>query len=206
MKLDAADMVPKPSPVASPDLADLNDRLTQLRDSYYTSISDDHLDDLTYEVAAAFERAQARTFAERSAFATSKRLGVPFRSTEEVLYEPLSPFEIAMRRDENNFVEGYIAVDLGDVIDGDLESHLDQIGEKLVGSSSLMDVNFEPVRIENGAIVGKASGDVSTIVEYWEADNHEDVDDIDELDEDAKMFAIGVGARQALDPLRRRQD
>lgn len=197
---------PQVTSVVSPDAYDLNDRMTDLAGTYYAKISDDHLNELTHEVAEAFERAQERTLAERKAAFITTHIGIPYRPTEEVLYEPLSPFEIAMRRDEDNWVEGYIALDLGDVIDGDLEGHIDQVSEKLVGSSLLMDVNFEPVRIENGEIIGKASGDISMVVEDWEADNHDDVEDLDELDEDAKMFAIGVGARQALDPLRRRQD
>ncbi len=78
--------------------------------------------------------------------------------------------EIIASRDENNYVEGYITVHISDLIDNNLDSFLDIISEKLVGSVLLMDVTYDVVGFEeDNMIVLKVRGDVSNIIseEDW---------------------------------------
>lgn len=93
------------------------------------------------------------------------------RKPEEVLHEPLSAYEIGARADENGWVEGLATFDMGDLIDSDLEGHGDQIGQKLVGSELLMDVNAQPVSVDvDGSIVCRLTGDASAVIEGFDED------------------------------------
>jgi hypothetical protein len=91
------------------------------------------------------------------------------RSADAILHEPLSAYEIGARADENGWVEGLATFDMDDLIDRDLDSHGDQIGEKLVGSELLMDVSARPVSVTpDGSIVCKLTGDASAIIDGFD--------------------------------------
>lgn len=93
------------------------------------------------------------------------------RPAEAILHEPLTPYEIGARADENGWVEGLATFDMSDLIDNDLDGHGDQIGEKLVGSELLMDVSARPVSVDpDGSIVCRLSGDASAIIDGFDED------------------------------------
>lgn len=93
------------------------------------------------------------------------------RQPDEVLHEPLTPYELGARADENGWVEGLATFDMDDLIDRDLDRHGDQIGEKLVGSELLMDVSARPVSVTaEGSIVCRLTGDASAIIDGFDGD------------------------------------
>lgn len=93
------------------------------------------------------------------------------RQPDEVLHEPLTPYEIGARADEDGWVEGLATFDMDDLIDSDLDGHGDQIGQKLVGSELLMDVTARPVSVmPDGSIVCRLTGDASAIIDGFDDD------------------------------------
>lgn len=93
------------------------------------------------------------------------------RPTGAVLHEPLTPYEIGARADEDGRVEGLATFDMDDLLDSDLDGHGDQIGEKLVGSELLMDVSALPVSVTpEGSIVCRLTGDASAIIDGFDED------------------------------------
>ena len=83
----------------------------------------------------------------------------PGRSAEEILKS----------HDEDNYVEGYIRIYVGDLIDNDREAFLDQISEELVGSPLLMDITYEVAGVEqDNMLVLKVRGDASSIIDETE--------------------------------------
>lgn len=82
----------------------------------------------------------------------------------EVLMQPFSTEEIMVKKDENNYIEGVIRIDLSDAIDNDSEGFLDLISEKLVNSSLLMDINYEIVGSMHSSLLLQVSGDVSCLI------------------------------------------
>lgn len=78
-----------------------------------------------------------------------------------VLNTPLTPDELRIRVDREDYIEATVAVNFGDVIDGDLEELLDAIAEMVTGSiAGLTDVSYTPVGVENGDVVLEVSGHV----------------------------------------------
>lgn len=150
------------------DLYELNDTLDGMAQDAGVDLGDDNLNDLTHAVNKAFAAAQVRAAAQADADQAEELLGRHVRSVEDVLTKPLSPTEIALRSDADGWVEGYIEMDPSDMVDGDLESHLDMIGERLVGSTLLMEPNIELVGIENGQIICKASGNASAAIDWFD--------------------------------------
>lgn len=66
----------------------------------------------------------------------------------------------------DGYVKGEVYVHLSDIIDNDLEGFLDLISEALVGSTLLMDVNYNVVRVaEDGKLVLEVTGDPSMVYE-----------------------------------------
>lgn len=69
-----------------------------------------------------------------------------------VLDGPLSPAALAAAADDDGWVSGVVRIDLGDLIDTDLDGALDLFSEALTDSPLLMQVTY--------AVVGHADGDV----------------------------------------------
>ncbi|MET4144186.1 hypothetical protein [Arthrobacter sp. UYCo732] len=99
-------------------------------------------------------------------------LGAPAnRTAEAILHEPLSAYEIGARADENGYVSGLATMSMSDLINNDLETHCDQIGEKLVGSPLLMEATATPVDVdEDGALILRVEGNASAIIEGFDDD------------------------------------
>jgi|SRR5581483_11248625 len=73
----------------------------------------------------------------------------------------------AMRQAEANdsYVSGIVALHLGEVIDHNLESFLDDIAVKLMGSELLMDINYRVVGFRpDGTLLLCVTGDASEII------------------------------------------
>jgi len=85
---------------------------------------------------------------------------------------PMTIDEIKQNRNDDNYVDGIVAVALCDVINNNLAGFLDIISEKLVGSPLLMDVNYEVVgTVADYGILIRVVGDVSSILDM--EDNEE---------------------------------
>lgn len=88
------------------------------------------------------------------------------RPADAVLDTPLTPYELGSRADENGLVSGLASMSMDELIENDLESHLDDVGEKLVGSCLLMEPTATPVSVSpDGTLVVRLSGDASAIIE-----------------------------------------
>lgn len=89
-----------------------------------------------------------------------------------VLTAPLAPAEIAARLDSDGMVSGLVAVDVSDLIDGDLEYVLDLLSERLVGSSLGMEIDYQPVHVQDsGALVMRVTLDPSMILDEHEQES-----------------------------------
>jgi hypothetical protein len=86
-------------------------------------------------------------------------------SPESVLQEPLTPEQILERQDDQGFVSGLILIDTGDMIDGDLESVLDLLSERLVGSPLGMEIEYEATGVLDGSIVMRVTLDPAMVLE-----------------------------------------
>lgn len=102
------------------------------------------------------------------------------RTAPSVLEQPYTEEEIRRLRDEDGYIEGCVAVPLGDIINSSFEEFLDLLGLKLVNSDLLMDINYNAVGVSdtdagNANIIIKASGDTS---EIFPDDDEEEKEDI----------------------------
>jgi hypothetical protein len=73
--------------------------------------------------------------------------GREFRHEDAILETPLTAFEIGFRSDENGGVVGLITITLSDMIDGSNEDFLDLLGDRLIGSSLLMEIEYHAVSV-----------------------------------------------------------
>ena len=96
-----------------------------------------------------------------------------------VMEEPytIGQMKEAVRGENYGYMTGVVAVDLSEIIEGDLESFLDLLSEKLTDTELLMDVTYEIAGFEENGLFLKVTGDVSNIVSV---DNGDDFDDYDE--------------------------
>lgn len=93
------------------------------------------------------------------------------RHPETVLKSPLSPYEIGMWVDADGFITGLSAIDLGQLIDNDVEEVNDLLGELLVGAGILMQPTATPVRVDaDGTLVARVTGDASMIIDGFFGD------------------------------------
>ena len=85
--------------------------------------------------------------------------------------------------DENYVLEGKVKIELGEIIDGDLESFLDLLDEKLTDGLMLQEINYEMIKCipKENSIIFNISGDISDRVDEIE---DECFDFIDEYIED----------------------
>lgn len=81
------------------------------------------------------------------------------------LDKPYTIEEILTLRSSNNYLTGVIQVDLGDIIDCNLEEFLDLISNKLINSTLLMDINYRVIDVKaDNSLLIEVSGDVSEIL------------------------------------------
>ena len=93
------------------------------------------------------------------------------RPAAAVLHEPLTAYEIGARADEDGQIEGLATFEMSELIDGDLDAHGEQIGQKLAGSELLMDVSAVPVSVTpEGSIICRLNGDASAIIDSFDED------------------------------------
>jgi hypothetical protein len=94
--------------------------------------------------------------------------GREFRHEDAILETPLTAFEIGFRSDENGDVAGLVTIGLSDMIDGSNEDFLDLLGDRLIGSSLLMEIEYHAVSItEKHDLVMRVSGKVPADV-LWD--------------------------------------
>lgn len=65
----------------------------------------------------------------------------------QILRKPFTKTELQDRTDET--ITAYIAVPFSEIIDSSLEEFLDICSEKVIGNPCLMDIQYQPVGIEN---------------------------------------------------------
>lgn len=82
-----------------------------------------------------------------------------------LLREPLDASTIRARLDEYGYVTGCVAVETDEMIEGDLESFLDLISERLVGSSLGMDLSYRAVGVDDGDVVFEVTLDPSAVLD-----------------------------------------
>ena len=70
-----------------------------------------------------------------------------YDTTTDLINEPLTTAQISERLDSDGYVTGNVPVDASDLIDNDLEGVLDLLSEKLVGTTSGMNINYQPVAV-----------------------------------------------------------
>jgi hypothetical protein len=71
----------------------------------------------------------------------------PDRSTGRAVWTAPNGRQYTPNR--QGYITGTVAIDLGDVIDGDLEAFLDLLSEALTGSGLLMDINYRLVGVDD---------------------------------------------------------
>jgi hypothetical protein len=69
---------------------------------------------------------------------------------------------------KGEYVEGVVAIDLGDLIDLELEGFLDKLSQLLTGGELLMDIQYEVVGHEKDSLWMKISGNAKEVVETEE--------------------------------------
>lgn len=78
----------------------------------------------------------------------------------------MQPEEIIANRDDSNFVEGYVEMNLFDMVGVDDDDILNEISTKLVGSDLLFDIVYEVVAVgEKNNLILKVTGDASYVIE-----------------------------------------
>lgn len=98
--------------------------------------------------------------------------------SENVMDRPYTEDEIRERMDEDCYVTGRVMVSLSELIDNDLDSFLDLLGERLVDSPCLMDISYKAVGVTNidsgdTDIIIEVTGDVSEVIEIEDEDEEE---------------------------------
>ncbi len=99
---------------------------------------------------------------------------------QEVLTGPLSEKEIRRQMEAAGRIEGTVAVDIEDVIEGDRESFLTLLSELLTDSAELEDIEYELVGHENGMAHFHVNGDASIVLEDLGAEELEDEEEEEE--------------------------
>ena len=86
--------------------------------------------------------------------------------TEDVLSEPLSMKQmILMTSEDDPYINGYVIVDLDEIIDGQFGDFLAILSKNLVGSTDLMDITYKLMEAtEDGCAVIFVRGDVSEVL------------------------------------------
>lgn len=82
------------------------------------------------------------------------------------LQKPLSLEEIRAIADEDNYIEGIVAIEDSDMINNDFITFLDILSEKLCNNSYLLDIQYEMIGClpEEHLILYAVSGDASDLM------------------------------------------
>jgi hypothetical protein len=90
----------------------------------------------------------------------------------DFITKPLTPAELVAAADKDNFISVNVALDVDTMIyGGDIENFLDDLSDKAVGTTLLMDVSYRAVGVtDDGLIIFKVEGDITAILET-EAEN-----------------------------------
>lgn len=85
----------------------------------------------------------------------------------DYLKEPLTIEEIKELSDENNYIEGIVAIKEIEIFYNEFENILDLMSYKLCNSPCLMDIQYKMIRCipENNIILYSVSGDATSIIE-----------------------------------------
>lgn len=86
--------------------------------------------------------------------------------SREPLSAPLTKEQIKARADDDNYIEGVVALKLEELIYNDPAGFLDILSERLVGTSLLMDIQYDVVGHDGNILHIKVAGDVSVWFEY----------------------------------------
>lgn len=81
--------------------------------------------------------------------------------------KPLTLEEIEANMDEQNYIEGVVAVKYTELLRKDYEEFLDLLSEKLTGNPCLQEISETMVGcdVENNLILYRVSGDASCILD-----------------------------------------
>lgn len=83
----------------------------------------------------------------------------------DILKRPYTVEEMKAKADDKGYVSGNVEVDINEMINGDLDTFLDTVAEKLVNDIGLTDIKYEAVGVTNPTtIVFRVSGNISEIV------------------------------------------
>lgn len=90
-----------------------------------------------------------------------------------IQFAPLSFEEILKTMNEGMYVSGNVLMEINDLIYGDLESTLDILSEKLVGTPLLSDISYKAVDTYDDMIVVQVRGCVDMLIDdlledHWE--------------------------------------
>lgn len=171
---DSGPILARMSPEERGAIEDNSENTDELyREAVRRGLVKEHKGPFSLWVQSAIENAE-----EQDAGIWDKLAGQPHvRAPEAVLDTPLTPYELGVRAGSDGWVEGLATFDMEDLIGNDLESHGDQIGEKLVGSELLMDVSAKPVSVDpDGSIICRLSGDASEIIDGFDDDERAEYD------------------------------
>lgn len=99
--------------------------------------------------------------------------------SENAMDRPYTEDEIRANMDDDCYVTGRVKVSLSELIDNDLESFLDLLGERLVDNPCLMNVSYKAVGITDidsgdADIIIEVTGDVSEVIETEDEDEEEE--------------------------------
>jgi hypothetical protein len=77
--------------------------------------------------------------------------------------------ELKARADENGVIVGEVAFTANELIHDDFEALLDEMSERLTGTITLTDIDFQPVRVDDEhRVVLLVSGNITDIVDSYE--------------------------------------
>lgn len=96
---------------------------------------------------------------------------------QDVLTGPLSEKEMRRQMEVAGRVEGTVAVDIEDMVEGDRESFLTLLSELLTDSTELEDIEYEVVGHDNGMVHFHVDGDASAVLEDIGADELDEEDE-----------------------------
>jgi hypothetical protein len=94
----------------------------------------------------------------------------------DYITKALSINQIKKRMDETEYITARIAVDLSDLIDGDIEWLNDVASETITGSScGLLDISYKSVGVtDDGSIIIEVTGCVSDFLSDYDDENDDD--------------------------------
>lgn len=81
------------------------------------------------------------------------------------LLQPLSMDELIEQQDVYGNVTDFVAVNLKDIIDGDFESFLNLLSEKMTGTCLLSDISYQTMGCEEGMVIFEVKGNINMILE-----------------------------------------